>query len=518
MKKRYHIFLYLISLSAWGQSMLNLNPSPVVAFFAPDEKTEALMKNFTSTVAQGKKVVLKALEDVDTNFKSSHNFQVVFNNVDELPDGALASITPQLEKDVLTINVNFTEKGLANPAVIAEELAHLDQITGGAFYDWERRRKAFFGHPYEWVETLANAQAGSLQAKEVLARMELEAIKNIKGTQIGKDSAKTAAYLQSRATHAEELYQQVSKVAKVDLKRREAAWKKTKIIFDELEKNPVKFNDLVANNDRAGVRKMLTQYLPWDLMEPTEKSAWSEWLEAMEHPNTKDAQILFRGMDNDIVISAPSGQPGMLSTVLTKNQGSYTRRLRSLTTLREKIGTYKNLEVIQSPELIKVPGVNRPSLMTAMNAHAINPLGSPFLSLSNNTVAQGFGYNRRAAFLIDPRRTVPNGMAFSYTSEVESLVPLVIFPDEVVHYVDLRKDPSVYALDNNKFYAEIEAKIGRALTEAEKSTTISSDKFIDNGYERLKRLFLDPKKLPKVTPCVAEGSPDVFKTLDFLLK
>jgi hypothetical protein len=487
-----------------------------LAFFKPDSETEELLKQFSAGPKEVEKALNKQIGLINKGAFEEH-YEVQLNKVDQLPEGALASITPELGENKLIIKLNITPGGLSNKAVALEEYVHLLQITANSDENQYLLKKfAAYSHPYQWAETVANAKAGSAVAMEQMAKLELDAVNMTNDVLVanpkllGLKQDELQGYLAKRAAHAEAIYKDVSKIAKADMKRREAGWSQMKEIFNEMEKEPVKFNDLVAKNDRKGVRQMLEKYLPWDLMEPSEINSWKEWLEAIEHPDLSKAEVVFRGIDGDLLVKSADGNPGLLSTVLTKNQGSYTRRLRSLTTMREKIGVFTNYNdkgVAFTPV--------KSSLLQTMGAHAFEPKGSPFLSVSNDDVARAFGMQKRVALKVDPRRLVPNAMAWGFLKERERLIPLVIFPDEVIH---LEEDPSY--IDSDKFHANVEAKLGRSLTESEIMTTDDYSDFIKQGYDRVKRLMLDPEQLPKVQACTLESkSCDcVFKTLNALLK
>lgn len=486
-----------------------------LAFFKPDAETEELLKQFSAGPKEVEKALNKQISLINKGAFEEH-YVVQLNKVDQLPEGALASITPELDENKLIIKLNITPEGLSNKAVALEEYIHLLQITANSDENQYLLRKfAAYSHPYQWAETVANAKSGSTVAMEQIARLELDAVNmtndvlTVNPKLLGLKKDELQGYLSKRAAHAESVYKDISKIAKADMKRRELGWSQMKEVFNQMENDPVKFNDLVAKNDRKGVRQMLEKYLPWDLMEPSEINSWKEWLEAIEHPDLTKAEVVFRGIDGDLLVKSADGNPGLLSTVLTKNQGSYTRRLRSLTTMREKIGIFTNYNDKGAFTPVKS------SLLQTMGAHAFEPKGSPFLSVSNDDVAGAFGMRKRVALKVDPRRLVPNAMAFGFLKERERLIPLVIFPDEVIH---LEEDPSY--IDRDKFHANVEAKLGRPLTEAEIMTTDDYSDFIKQGYDRVKRLMLDPDLLPKVQACTLESkSCDcVFKTLNALLK
>ena len=140
------------------------------------------------------------------------------------------------------------------------------------------------------------------------------------------------------------------------------------------ERQEKKLNDLIMANDRSGVRKMLEAYLPWMMMTETEKAAWKIWLEAIEHPSKTDVTVAYRGLDysTDKLQRNEKGEIGLMSTVLTQNQGSYTRRLRSLTTNRINNGQDK-----QNGNLAT-------ALTMQFGNHALDPKASSFLSFTND--------------------------------------------------------------------------------------------------------------------------------------
>ncbi len=74
-----------------------------------------------------------------------------------------------------------------------------------------------------------------------------------------------------------------------------AEWETQKAKFPNLEAQTEKLNHLIARNDRAGVAKLLEDYLPWPLMEPTEKKAWSTWIESIRNPDPSNKELIFRG-------------------------------------------------------------------------------------------------------------------------------------------------------------------------------------------------------------------------------
>jgi hypothetical protein len=134
-----------------------------------------------------------------------------------------------------------------------------------------------------------------------------------------------------------------------------------------------------------------------------------------------------------------------MSTMLTKNQGNYTRRLRSLKTYRDK--------------LAKVSGgfpYEETSIVNSMKGHSRNPVGSPFLSVSHVDTAANFsGSSRTIAAIYTTRDRLVDNIISDY-GEYERLMPLIVFPDEILEIEE--------GVSNAKaFEKKIEQKIGRAL-------------------------------------------------------
>lgn len=485
-------------------------PLTTTAFFPPNEKTQALIETIKG-VGDGPEKRLENIIKLKNSDGARMNYSVRMTKVESLSGGSLAQIVPVLDdaESKLIIEIKITDKGLKSPVVVFEEMVHLEQIVGQSFR-----------HPYEWAETVANAKAGSLRSIEKLARMEVEAA-TVGLTHMGNQAAmfedgtntsNVQDYAKERLAHAQSRYTPVAKEARAEARKAQAAWKALRPVFDGLEKQGAKFNDLVMNNDRAGVRKMLETYLPWDLMEPSEKNAWKTWLEAIEHPDLENRKVVFRGMDDyGVLQKAKSSDVGILSTVLMKNQGNYTRRLRSLTTLRDRFSV---MYASKTP----MPDVkNNPSLLVAMINHANDPLGSPFLSVSDNRVAGNFGKKERVALLVDEKRLVPNAMAFAYGTELERLIPVVVFPDEVIYYHGKNSG----WVDSNRFIQKVEENLGRPLKPDEIVSTMKPKEFFQMGYERIKPLLLDATQLPTLSgqACKPGSSCNcVYETLDALLK
>src|SRR5690606_6744662 len=146
--------------------------------------------------------------------------------------------------------------------------------------------------------------------------------------------------------------------------------------------------------------------------------------------------------------------------LLTKNQGNYTRRLRSLKTYRSKMASKVAGEVPTEP----------PSLSMVMKAHSHEPFGSPFMSSADFSIANSFadGFDSTsdkagiAAFNINPKRLIYN--LVSDYGENERLIPMIVFPDEIVHLEEFTDE---IGYDGSAFKDRVESALGRSLKTAE---------------------------------------------------
>ncbi len=481
--------------------------SKQLSYFAPDQATQELLQALKKGVGT-KKALEREIERINLFSKDAQaTFRVSLVEVENLPDKSLAQLVPRVSSggSQLMVELRVTPEALKQPVILLEEIIHLQQITR-APAPWAKKADPFrsFMHPYHWAEVVSNAESGSSGAILKLARTELEALSAAEETlkfyvKSGfleqSDLEPMRAYFDARRSHAEERLLEANRVAKQDFKERWARWERTKGVRDQLEKQADKLNDLVAKNDRRGVKKLIEQYVPWDLMEPSETQAWRHWLDAMESPDPSRTQLVFRGMYDDTIMKTADGTPFLMSTMLSRNQGNYTRRLRSFATMRDKFGSQ---QIRDATTAYTLEGKNPSSLSVMMGNHAIEAKGSPFLSVADYDTATHFGPRKLGAFMIDERRLMPNPLPpGKYLWEQEKLVPLIIFPDELIYFHDYWGNPveGVGPKDpvarKKHFLAEVENKLSRKLTRQEISGTGNSTGFLGDGFERLKSFFED---------------------------
>jgi len=201
-----------------------------------------------------------------------------------------------------------------------------------------------------------------------------------------------------------------------------------------LESLPEKLEALVKKNDRNGVADLLTVYLSLETLEPFEREFWKEQLEAIRHPNFNKSIVLFRGLDRNTdkpqkALDSQGNEVGRgyFSSLFIYNQGSYTYRCRSLELMRHRLGIEMDTETPSSL-------VSTPKIAAIMRNHSFKANGSPFLSLSSDPkIAFHFSESGILAIRVDARRAVSN-LTSVVSSKWEYFVPLIIFPDEIVHF------------------------------------------------------------------------------------
>ncbi len=435
-----------------------------LSYFEPDIKTRELLDELPSLKSLGlNSTGKKALEDAVSDLKKSLNTvgkqeefaaTAEMKVVNSLPDGKLAEIVPEFSPSKgLVVKVNITEEGLSKTGVVLEEIAHLSQIMGD-----------YFQHPIYWAEMTLNAKHGSRRAQHFLAKAEIDAMDLILDGHVGDiDISPIEGYLRSRKANAEKMVSNIKKLAGQESKSRNKFGKQWKQMQTALEGENLKLDDYIAKNDRKKVKELIEAFMPWEQMEPVEIASWTRWLDAITEqvPESKKI-VLFRGLSGDLVRRNDAGKPFLMSKLLTKNQGNYTRRLRSLKTYRSKMAQKAANEIPSDPS----------SLSMVMKAHSHEPFGSPFMSSADfsiaNSFAEGFESDTDkagiAAININPNRITQN--VVSEYGENERLIPLLLFPDEIVHLEEFT-DGAGY--NSQAFKSRVEESLGRKLKPGEKS-------------------------------------------------
>lgn len=303
---------------------------------------------------------------------------------------------------------------------------------------------------YSFFEMAYNARAQDLMALSTMAKLRYEALTDDVVIDHTEESSDYYARTKDAAEHWKKRNAEFAKLEKEKNAQDKIAATKRKAVMDALDKasDDKQFKTYIAKNDRKGAADLLRKYLPWEEMPPFEKLFWETHLDIIENPvGFEDRVMVYRGIDDDMIHEAIDGgkmlgkeeafreqKIFLMSTIMTKNQGSWNRRLRSLTAMYEKeIAT-------DNSNRSDVTRISRISTMFAK--HAGDPVGSPFLSTTPKfTVASGFGYNRNSAFFIDPRALYFN-FASTFENEIEFLLPLMTFPEDLAGAYDNKVFPN----------------------------------------------------------------------------
>lgn len=377
------------------------------------------------------------------------------------------------------------------------------------------------GSPYMAFEIYHNAKSGDPVA--------LDNILKIRTQQNYKYGDATEVYetegYKSSIEDVEKLREELKAPIKELKAKRSVDREKRKSILSELDKAPEgkQFRMLIAKNDRKGAMAVLKKYLPWEAMAPFEKKFWEIYIEVTLNPVPLDQRVMiYRGLEEDYVHRVVVGTKELtekeailqskafvMSSGMVKNQGSWNRRLRSLEAMNSKFIA----EIKFSDEYAQSARIT-----TMFFNHSRTPHGSPFLSFSPRlSVAENFGGTRVSAYLMDPRL-----LSFNYASllehEVEYLVPLTTFPDEMIGIADSELIPGV---DNGKYLDEkLEKIIAKEFGEDKKNEIITkikknSHSFFSDNYKEIvdvKGLNPGPSNLTFYKKFIAEGNPKVGLT------
>ncbi|UYL09832.1 hypothetical protein B9G69_004485 [Bdellovibrio sp. SKB1291214] len=411
--------------------------------------------------------------------------------VETLPSGKHAEVVMAMENSRPTYILRYDSAALAQPELLIRPMAYVQTVY--------LNLSASYGR----MELQYNASMGSRAAMADREYQDLRFSYNLNAVRFAKSFLATAtdnldakvdaltAHYEEEKARTQKLVNQAAKEVRAKDRKLQKARSESGIL-DALEAQELKLNDLVVRNDRAGVAKMLEAYLPFDVMEPFEAKIWAQWVEAIRHPDWKNTVVAIRGVDYEtdkvqrLQLADGSEKLGFLSTVLTKNQGNYTRRLRSLTTNRQ-----------QSEDDIKPTKL----LTDQYWNHSADPRASNFISFTldpqvasgfvgapkfkKNSIAAGGGV---LAVRMDSRRLFPN-MSSGLQGEIEYLAALIIFPDEVVSYKEIMSyQDSARVIES--VVEEVKAKTG--VTLVEQSGSLAEERFAKAGAEAFKRQLEAP--------------------------
>ncbi|MBY0414983.1 MAG: hypothetical protein K2Q18_12505 [Bdellovibrionales bacterium] len=339
-------------------------------------------------------------------------------------------IVPTIEDQAYRIKI-FHSVNAVSDAGAAQELSHF--LTN---------LNTTFSSPFAIFELYYNAKSDDFLSMQALAKLRSKSFNT--GIYASIDPTFSESTLED-AAFWKETVEKFELQERIYNKQIKPLTESRKAVMDALDKavDDEQFRTLVAKNDRKGAAALLKKYLPWEEMPPFEKLFWENHLKIMVDPLPyEDRVLIYRGIDDDIVQVAVEGgkelsrQEAMqeqkmflMSTMMTKNQGTWNRRLRSLTAMYEK---YMGTDKAGSSEFTKTTRITN-----MFFKHSQDPKGSPFLSYSPKfDVASRFGQKRNTAYFLDPRMLYFN-YASTYGNEIEFLLPIVSFPDDLAGVWDV---------------------------------------------------------------------------------
>lgn len=417
-------------------------------------------------------------------YSTGNEIAVEFVEDSTLPKGVAYFPQFQVKDNNYKIIVLHSKDGITDP-VASSELVN--------FFRTLRNQKYFMSH-FAAFEMYYNAIEQDPLTSQNWAKIR-EVSANLESTSDFSDS-KTTEALKVRGVEWAKEKEDYTERAELSLKQQRKQDKERRVVIDALDKatDDQQFKNLVAKNDRAGVADLLKKYLPWEQMAPFEKRYWETYLETIQKPLPMEKRILiYRGVQDDFIYSAykngkeiekdlakKEGNVFVMSTIMTKNQGTWNRRLRSLTAMNEKfIGTNAELqnEYTKSARIV-----------TMFVNHSKNPQGSPFLSFTPKfNVAKNFGATKMSAYALDPR-LVSFNFASEFQHEVEFLLPLMAFPDDVVAYYDQEIHPDMVNSEEQMkklFKAKLVAVHGEQKAESiYQSVLVNSKEYFDSALNR----------------------------------
>ncbi|WP_374073238.1 hypothetical protein [Bdellovibrio bacteriovorus] len=443
------------------------------------------------------------------------NSKAVAEKVNSVATETHTEIIPEYTEKGLNFRLAYDETAVQNPKLLVKDLALVRMLTSTSQY-WSGssifegtindKLRAEVESPHAIAELITNVREGSPTAKARWNTLQAELLENVSlKTNVLQEMGLSSNVIYDIREELKAQAPALDEAAAQHARKQQKAldkWKSETGALDKMEAMQDKLDDLILKNDRKGVRQMLEAYLPWSVMEPVEANTWKIWLEAIEHPDASKTTVAFRGLkyDTDKIQRKQTANGevyGFMSTVLTKNQGSYTRRLRSLSTNREKNGDIG----------FKVHGENIRStkITDQMTAHARNPVASSFISftydpsvahrfMGQNVTKQVKGENVSVPYggllvvKMDSRRMIPN-VPSMYSNEIELLAPLIVFPDEVVKYKE-GSFTNEYSFAN--FVKEISDRTGINFTNwstaADANNEGLRERYNREGHEFLKQM------------------------------
>jgi hypothetical protein len=416
----------------------------------------------------------------------------------DLPEGIAFKLETEVTDQFYIYKILHSKNAFKDPAAAFELGSLLGQIA---------QSQNPLAHHLSIFEMIYNAKEGDPVAMDNFLK-----IRQLQNYYHNPTYIDAAPDMTERKSAIEALREKIKPQIKELKDERKVLEASRKALMDKLDKAPdaKQFRTLVAKGDREGVADLLKKYLPWEDMAPFEKRFWETHLEVLRKPVPLDQRVLiYRGLNDDFIHSAyeagkevskedalRDGKAFVMSSVLVKNQGSWNRRLRSLEAMNEKfIGTINNTSEFSQSARIS----------TMFYKHAADPKGSPFLSLTPDiNIAKAFGQKQTMAALVDPRMIHFNYVS-GFKNEVEFLMPLVTFPEDMAGLWTQKYNSEV---DIREFFAaQLKQKITDEFGKGKADEIIKRIK--KNSADYFKTVFENGD--PKITKVSGGTMADFYK-------
>lgn len=230
-------------------------------------------------------------------WESSKNFTALFSaqKVASIPGSGHTQVTVEyLPQGGVHFRLLFDDVALLKPEALAPDLV--------AFFTIARtlERNVLFGKtapvrnilnapdvglmaqreirgPYMIAELLSNLANGSLTAQSRWKTLQIEALKTTTlNPAVSQRLNLSNKLFEESLTQIKSEKQDLDARTRAFLRSQQLSidqWRKQSQALEAHEANEKKLNDLILDNDRRGVRRLLESYLPWAVMEPSELNA-----------------------------------------------------------------------------------------------------------------------------------------------------------------------------------------------------------------------------------------------------
>ncbi len=465
----------------------------IAAEVAPPLNVDQLFSVKTSAYpVKGQDFVKAMYEQV----RYTQGVDIKFVEDPKMEAGTAFKIVPVIEEQAYKVRIFYSAGAKFDQDASAELSRFLNKLLSEKFLS-----------PYALFELYYNAKAGDFVTLHTIAKLREDALSEKTSAIISEGDFKVRqAEALSYWKNINDKFEHEARIYNKGVKAQEEA---RRSVMDALDKasDDGQFRNLVARNDRKGAAKLLRSYLPWEQMPPFEKLFWENHLTIMADPlPLEDRILIYRGINDDIIQVAQIGgkeltreeaikeqQMFLMSTMMTKNQGTWNRRLRSLTAMYEK---FMGTDNAGSSEYTKAARITNMFVK-----HSSDPKGSPFLSYTPKySVSHSFGNLKNTAYFIDPRIMYFN-YASRFANEVEFLLPIMSFPEDLAAVIDFQAT----GIDS---YSKGEAAMRKlAVAKLEKEVGVGK------GEETMKRIELNSKKyfkpvMNEVNGAVKAPKPD----------